>query len=254
MKRLFFLLQLIALLLACSSKKADNKKTPEPKTISLIPRISVPYTSSPPVIDGKIDTKEWFQAKETSFRAPLDGGPPSFPARAFWFWDTSYLYLAFVVTDSKILSPHTTHDARLWEHDAIELQIDPSGTGKNYFEIQVAPNGHVFDTKFLSPRNPQPFGLRNWDSNVVASAVMHGKANDDVKDTGYTVELALPWQSILEKAPITKDDIKNMPWRANIYVMNRLNPKQQTAVAWSALHIGDFHTPARYGFVKFVDK
>ena len=50
------------------------------------------------------------------------------------------------------------HDAHLWEQDAVELMIDPDGDGKNYFELQLSPTELVFDTRFDSRRQPQPFG------------------------------------------------------------------------------------------------
>ncbi|HBQ13874.1 MAG TPA: hypothetical protein DEF51_22975, partial [Myxococcales bacterium] len=77
-------------------------------------------------------------------------------------------------------------DAHLWEQDAVEIMVDPDGDGRNYFELQVSPTGQVFDTRYDTRRQPQPFGHMDWNAEVRAAVHVEGTANDDEADEGYT--------------------------------------------------------------------
>ena len=74
--------------------------------------------------------------------------------------------------------------------------IDADGNGRTYIELQVAPNGNIFDTYLPSPRRYEdtidpkmkPF---SWNSKLVAKVHVDGTLNKrDDKDKGWTVELA----------------------------------------------------------------
>ena len=128
--------------------------------------------------------------------------------------------------------------------------IDPSGDGKNYFEIQVSPRGVVFDTRYDSRRVPQPFGHTDWDSKVRLGVSAGGDLDDQEADDGYTVEIAIPWQAFsLDRKPFAPPAIGD-EWRANLYVMDLIEDQQQAAV-WSPLGTGDFHVPRRFGILAF---
>ncbi|MBW2403944.1 MAG: carbohydrate-binding family 9-like protein, partial [Deltaproteobacteria bacterium] len=136
--------------------------------------------------------------------------------------------------------------------DCVELMIDPTGDGKNYFEIQVSPRGVVFDTRYDSPRFPAPFGHTDWDSNVRVGVSPRGNIDDKEADAGYIVEMAIPWQAFSLDGKRVSPPAIGDEWRANLYVMDLIADRQQAA-AWSPLETGDFHVPRRFGILAFEE-
>lgn len=216
-----------------------------------VPYVSVVQTKRSPRLDGSLEDPVWSFARTTrAFVETREGGPASLQASAKLLWDSRYLYVGVVVQDALLRATHREHDEHLWEQDCIELMLDPNGDGKDYFEIQVSPRGTVFDTRYDSRRVPRPFGHVDWDSRVRVAVSARGELDDKERDAGYTVEIAVPWQafSLDQKAaapPAIGDE-----WRANLYVMDLLDDRQQAA-AWSSLGIGDFHVPRRFGILAF---
>jgi hypothetical protein len=165
-------------------------------------------------------------------------------------YDAQNLYLGYSVRDDYLKSTFTKHDDHLWEQDAVELMVDPDGDGENYFEIQVAPSGVVFDTRYDTPRRPQPFGDMAWDSKTQAKVALDGKLNDDDEDSGYTVEAAIPWSAFAAGLKPAAPPEAGATFAMNFFVMDERKHGQR-AVGWSAPLIGDFHTLKRFGRVVF---
>src|SRR6185503_13956236 len=114
-------------------------------------------------------------------------------------WDNKFLYVAFDNQDSDIWTSLTKRDDKLWTQEADELMIDADGNGKTYVELQVAPNGTVFDTYLPEYR----------------------KYEDAVK--GWTVELAIPLADVkgLDKATGLKiPPAVGDTWRFNMFRMD----------------------------------
>jgi hypothetical protein len=214
-------------------------------------RQAVVKTSRPPKLDGSLGDPIWRLANTTqAFVETRRGGVAPFQASAKLLWDDHHLYVGADVDDTLLRASHTERDDHLWEQDCVELMVDPDGDGKSYFEIQISPRGVVFDTRFDRPRVPRPFGHTDWDSKVRVGVSLRGKLDDREADAGYTVEIAIPWQAFsLSGKPLGPPAIGD-EWRANMYVMDLLQDRQQAA-AWSPLGTGDFHVPRRFGILAF---
>ena len=216
-----------------------------------MPRLALVQTKRSPRLDGSLGDAVWGFANTTrAFVETRHGGLAPVQASAKLLWDARYLYVGVEVRDALLRASHTERDAHLWEQDCVELMIDPDGDGKNYFEIQVSPRGVVFDTRYDSRRAPRPFGHTDWDSKIRVAVAPRGKIDDKEADAGYTVEMAIPWQTFsLEGKPAPRPAIGDQ-WRANLYVMDLIE-EQQRAAAWSSLGTGDFHVPRRFGILAF---
>ena len=216
-----------------------------------LPRLALVQTKRSPRLDGSLGDAVWGFANTTrAFVETRHGGLAPVQASAKLLWDARYLYVGVEVRDALLRASHTERDAHLWEQDCVELMIDPDGDGKNYFEIQVSPRGVVFDTRYDTPRAPRPFGHTDWDSKIRVAVAPRGKIDDKEADAGYTVEMAIPWQTFsLEGKPAPRPAIGDQ-WRANLYVMDLID-EQQRAAAWSSLGTGDFHVPRRFGILAF---
>jgi hypothetical protein len=229
----------------------------EHRTLALtIPVRTLPKYVAHPVtgeieIDGKLDEPDWKKAKATSaFKNTRTGEKGAFKASSRLMYDAKHLYAAFEVTDTLLKSSFENRDDHLWEQDAVEIMVDPDGDGKNYFEIQVAPSGVVFDTRYDSPRKPQPLGHLDWDCQAVAKVETKGKLNDEDADEGYVVEMAIPWQAFATGTPPAKAPRAREIWRVNLFVMDTQKAGQQT-VGWSPPRVSDFHTLDRFGRLEF---
>ncbi len=240
----------LALVGAC---KSDVEPPPPARGPSLaaVPRLAVLQTTRSPRLDGSLDDPAWAVAQTSgAFVETRNGDVAGILASAKLLWDAQYLYVGVDVNDAWLRASDRKRDAHLWKQDCVELMLDPDGDGKDYFEIQVSPRGVVFDTRYDAQRVPKPFGHLGWDSQVRLGVSPRGEIDDREADAGYTVELAIPWQAFsLVGKPVRSPSIGDQ-WRANFYAMD-LGAVRQQAAAWSALGIGDFHVPSRFGILAF---
>lgn len=204
-------------------------------------------------VDGRLDEQSWSTAMATPrFVDTMTGGAAEPPVTAKLLWDDQNLYVAFEVQDDFLKSDFEDRDDHLWEQDTVEVMVDPDGDGRNYFEMQVSPMGVVFDTRYDTRRQPQPFGDVAWNSNLRAGVTRRGTPNDDEADQGYTVEMAIPWAAFQAGTPPATKPNAGDAWRINFFVMDS-REEGQRAVGWSPPRVGDFHTLNRFGRVLFFD-
>jgi len=220
--------------------------------------------SKPLKIDGKLDEGAWADAPSTGpFVNTMTGGPVDQKTEAKLLWDNKNLYVAFENADSDIWSSLTKRDDKLWTQEAVELMIDADGNGKSYVELQVAPNGTVFDTYLPEYRKyedsldakKKPY---SWNSKLNAKVHVDGTLNKrEDQDKGWTVEMAIPLEDV--KGMDTKTALKLPPtqgdvWRINMFRMDVPSGKPQQASGWSPPMVGDFHALDRFGELVFADE
>lgn len=212
------------------------------------------------VVDGRLDESAWAAAPQTR-RFVHPGTGQALGANATLGgtvrlrYDDEALYLAFEAEDRDVRGGFDRElvDPHLWTRDTVEIMLDPDGNGDNrdYYEIQINPQGLVFDSQFDAYNQPRklpdgPFGHQEFDSKIVRSVVVLGTLdNPNDQDRGYIVEAALPWKSLTKAAhapPRNGDE-----WRANFYVM-----QDNGGVSWSPiLGQGNFHKASRFGRLRF---
>lgn len=218
-----------------------------------VPAMNATFASAAPSIDGRLDEPAWANAASTSsFVNTMDGSPSDLGGTAKVAWDRDNLYIAFDLADTFLKATETGRDAHLWEQDCVEIMVDPDGDARNYFELQVSPVGTVFDTRYDTYRQPQPFGHVDWNSEIRAQVQARGTVNDESDDQGYTAEIAIPWSSFVtsEGQPMSAPRAGDT-WRLNFYALDTLRHGSR-ASSWSPPMVGDFHVPARFGRITFV--
>jgi hypothetical protein len=218
-----------------------------------------------PKLDGKLDDAVWAAAPSTGpFVNTMTGAPvqPMMKTEAKLLWDKKNLYVGFDNTDDDVWTDLTKRDDKLWTEEADELMIDADGNGRTYIELQVAPNGNIFDTYLPSPRRYEdtvdpklkPF---SWNSKMIAKVHVDGTLNRrDDEDKGWTTELAIPLEDV--KGMDDKSAVRLPPepgdvWRINMYRMDLPKGKPQQAAGWSPPMVGDFHVLGRFGELVFAD-
>lgn len=206
-------------------------------------------------IDGRLDEPAWRTAGTTGPLVNPQSGAPAGATDAHGtvrvLWDDQNLYLGWEVTDDNLVETGTTRDAHYWDNDTTEVMIDPDGDGRNYYELQVSPGNHTFDTQHATPRTPPPFGNVGWNPNVRSAVVANGTlGNPADNDTGYTVEMAIPWTDINAGAPHTPPQVGDA-WRINFFLMDKAKDGGSRSAAWSPPRTGDFHATDRFGRITF---
>jgi hypothetical protein len=226
-------------------------------------RYLVRKTPKPIKIDGKLDEAAWKAAPSSGMFVNTMTGEPAQPnTEAKLLWDNQNLYLAFENADTDVWGTLAERDSKLWTQEMDEVMIDANGDGKGYIELQVAPNGTIFDTylptyrKYEDSLDPKrkPY---DWNSKLKAAVKVDGTLNKrEDQDKGWTVEMALPLADVngLDSKGVKVPPAFGDKWRLNMFRMDSPKDKPQVALGWSAPMVGDFHKLDRFGEIVFVDE
>jgi hypothetical protein len=216
-----------------------------------------------PKIDGKLDEPAWASAPTTgAFVNTMTGTAVPQKTEAKILWDKKFLYIGIENEDSDVWAKLDKRDDKLWTEEADEIMIDADGNGRSYVELQVAPNGNLFDTylperrKYEDTINPKmkPFA---WNSKTVAKVRVDGTLNKrEDQDKGWTAEIAIPLEDVKgmdDKSTLTLPPAPGAVWRINMFRMDIPSGKPQQAAGWSPPMVGDFHALDRFGERVFGD-
>lgn len=124
--------------------------------------------------------------------APHENLEPTAATEASILCDDTHFYLRVVCRDPDPAAIMTDNE-RPWLGDAVEVLVDPDANGQ-WRQIVVSPDGAVFNAAAAAP---------GWRSNASVSTVR--------SDNGWTVLLALPFESLGAKTPAP-----GASWRFNL--------------------------------------
>lgn len=215
-------------------------------------RLVAMKTEKPVKVDGKLEEAVWKQAPATGpFTDAYNGSDLPYQTRAQAAWDQEYLYLAFECPDTDVFSQMKERDDKLWVQDAVEVFIDANRDGQDYLELQVSPQGVIFDSYF--PRHRQ--GQADFNSGLKAAVDVQGTLNrrDDM-DKRWIVEMALPFKDAKGRGeyPLSLPPKVGDVWRVNLLRVDVSKGVPQRAGAWSPPLSGDFHTLSAFGELAFM--
>jgi hypothetical protein len=247
-------------------------------------------TSGTIEVDGRLDEDAWKQApKSPRFVDLVSGKPTIYDTRAAVMWDDENLYVGFWIEEPFVEGDLTERDAPIYNNNDAEVFI----AGKDaYYEFEINSLGTIYEVFFvwedayekggyskipeLSRDNDlvRPFngvGLRNhprgkrvgswaWDFPGLKSAVwVDGTLNNNEdRDRGWTVELALPWKGM---ELLARGDGRALPpedgdtWRMDFSRFNQhveASPARDSGGwAWSPHHVWDSHVPECFPYIHF---
>ena len=108
-----------------------------------VAEMTIPRATGTITVDGRLDEAAWATASRTgplvNTATGATAGPTDAHGSARMMWDDTNLYVAFEVQDENLIDPSTARDNHLWEHDAVEVMLDPSGTASNYSNSRSRP-------------------------------------------------------------------------------------------------------------------
>jgi hypothetical protein len=152
------------------------------------PQIEALRTSREIKIDGVLD--------EFSGARALEIGAGKAKAAFRLIWDERALYVGVSIADNRLWVHARGRDEKLPHADGIEVLLDPA---LNQTELPDKDDRHLVVTADANLSISQGAG-ENWNRRlnmkVEHAVVLHGTLNDAEPDTGYEVELSIPWSTL----------------------------------------------------------
>ncbi len=221
----------------------------------------------PVEIDGDLTKAVWQAAAWTDDFVDIvgEGGPvPRFRTRAKILWDNQYLYIAAEIQEPHVWATLTERDSVLFYDNDFEVFIDPDGDNHLYYELEINALNTVWDLLLVKPYRDGGPAINGWDIAGLKTAVrVQGTLNDPSdEDTGWTVELALPWAALKECAGRPAPPADGDQWRVNFSRVEweteivaggyrKVAGKPEDNWVWSPQGVVDMHRPEQWGYVQF---
>jgi hypothetical protein len=233
-------------------------------------------TAEPLKMDGKLDEPAWKEAEWTADFADIEGPDkprPRLRTRAKMLFDDQYFYMAAELEEPDIWANLTERDSIIFYDNDFEVFIDPDGDTFYYYEMEMNAFNTVWDLFLDKPYRDGCKPLFYWDIRGMKTGVsIDGTINrPGDKDTGWTVEIAMPWAVLKECAdggnpPVPGDqwriNFSRVEWRVEVkdgkYV-KVINPETgkpfpENNWVWSPQGVINMHCPEKWGFVQFSSK
>jgi hypothetical protein len=199
---------------------------------------------------------------------------PEFETIVKMLWDDDSFYIAAQLADPHIWATLKQRDTIIFQNNDFEVFMDPDGDTHNYIELEINALNTVWDLILLRPYREDDLPKVNnaWDIKGLQTAVhVDGTLNDpsDI-DSGWTVEIAIPWSSIIEFASPQNFPSHGDQWRINFSrvawhteiiddkyfkindsLKNEPPYFPQENWVWSAQGAVAMHQPETWGYVQF---
>jgi hypothetical protein len=257
-------------------RRPQESILPEP-AIAFAPRVYVAYRAEQPVrVDGRLDEAAWQGAPWTDDFVDIEG--PTKPAprlrtRARMLWDATNLYIAAELSEPDVWGTITQRDAVIFRDNDFEVFIDPDGDTHQYYELEVNVLGTAWDLFLVKPYRDGGPAINGWDiAGLQVGTSVDGTVNRTTDiDSGWTVELALPWAALREAAHRAAPPSAGDQWRVNFSrvewetrIVNRHYVKRTDSTTgrflpeanwvWSPQGVVNMHYPEMWGVVQFSDQ
>jgi hypothetical protein len=150
------------------------------------PFIEGKQITEPPTIDGFVNTDEWSEAAMVEGLTLLaDGSPEPFRTRAWIGYDRTNIYIAFVCDDpnpSQIRATEYRRGGNLSGDDVVWFVVNAFATkrGDDFSQFEVSAGG---GSRFSIAGGRA--SKREWQGDWIAKS--------RITDSGYEVEIAIPW-------------------------------------------------------------
>ncbi len=251
---------------------SESRSTPEE-----VLRFTCRRTRHALAVDGHPGEDAWTLAPRSSLFSDHTGARALFDTRAALVWDEQYLYVGFWLEDRDIQAVHeeASHEVRQDSHVGVMI----TGPGA-YYDLAVNPLGASSEMVYIwkqSYRDDDRFHVPEFDLAVHRPEVLGGHTRTDIRamrwgfshwrlpglqagvkvegdpnrrdlvDTGWNVELALPWEGIGwladgQSTPPAAGDV----WRISLLrrqVIDQRGQRWQATWTWQPLVLVDGKMP-----------
>jgi cellulose/xylan binding protein with CBM9 domain len=230
-----------------------------------LPVYDCPRTPAAPNLDGTLTDPAWDVAPWTTDFVPITGsGPaPRFRSRAKLMYDDEYLYVGGQLEEPHVWSTMREKNTKLFHENNFELFLDPDGDGQNYYEFEINPLGTIWELTLPKPYVDGGVPVDPTNLPGLRTAIhVDGTVNDPSDtDTGWSVELAVPWADLASyNAGRATPPIPGDEWRMNLMRCQWPHEVVDGAYVkgtdlefwvWSPQYVEDMHLPAHWGVLRF---
>jgi hypothetical protein len=225
---------------------------------------------TPIVVDGVLDDAAWAGAAWTEDFVDIEGNVkprPRFRTRTKLSWDDRHLYVAAEMEEPHVWGTLTEHDSVIFHDPDFEVFIDPDGDTHAYFEFEINALNTGWDLFLPKPYMDQGSAQNEWEMPGLKTAVrIHGTLNDPSDlDSGWTVEIAFPWQAFQPHTRHPGPPREHEQWRINFSrvewkftvengTYRKIPDSREDNWVWSPQGVIDMHRPEMWGVVQFTRK
>jgi len=222
---------------------------------------------APIAVDGRLDDEAWKAAPWTEDFVDIEGDArprPRFRTRAKMAWDDEFFYVAAEMEEPHVWGTLTRHDSVIFQDNDFEAFIDPDGDNHEYYEIEVNALNTGWDLLLEKPYRDGGPAVNAWEIPGLKTAThVDGRINDPVGvDRSWTVEMAIPWKVLAERAHRPTPPGDGDQWRVNFSrvqwqhfvdgsAYKKVAGRREDNWVWSPQGAVDMHRPERFGYVQF---
>ena len=220
-----------------------------------------------PVIDGDLSDAAWQNAPWTDAFVDIQGSDhptPRHATRARMVWDDTALYIAAQLDEPHVWAKLKEHDAVIFHDNDFEVFLDPNGDNHHYLELELNALNTTWDLFLNRPYKDAGTADNGWEFAGLKTAVkVQGTLNQPGdEDTGWTVEIAIPWTGLQTPDNKAEPPQPGALWRINFSRVQwqhtivdgqykKVPGKPEDNWVWSPPGIIDMHRPERWGYLQF---
>jgi hypothetical protein len=218
-------------------------------------------------IDGDLNDPAWSDAAWSEDFQDIEGHirpTPAHRTRVKMLWDDRALYIAADLDEPHVWGTLRDHDAIIFNDNDFEVFLDPDADGHLYGELELNALNTTWDLLLVKPYKDSGAALHAWEITGLQTAVrVHGTLNYPLdRDTGWTVEIAWPWEGLKELAIGPFPPRHGEQWRINFSRVEwdhqivdgkyrKVPDRPEHNWVWSPQGVIDMHRPDRWGILQF---
>lgn len=214
-------------------------------------------------IDGRLDDAAWAAADWTSDFVDIEGSLkplPRFRTRAKMLWDDRYFYIGSEMEEPHVWGTLTEHDSVIFYDNDFEVFIDPDGDNHRYYEFEINALNTGWDLHLPKPYRDGGPAQNEWEIPGLRTAVhVQGTLNNPSDtDTGWSVEIAMPWEALGGRPKAGEQwrvNFSRVEWHTDIVdgkYVKRPGLREDNWV-WTPQWVIDMHQPQLWGYVQFEE-
>jgi predicted TIM-barrel fold metal-dependent hydrolase len=218
----------------------DNARALLPSAIPAPVCVAAPLQQDFPVSELADSTWEKAPRNRMEYESYTAKARPASSTLVRALYSPGFLYLRY---DAPYTELTTFEPARkserigLWDRDVVEAFIGTNPDNmKEYYEFEVAPTNEKLDL-IISPEVPRVEKRLEWNSNFETQARI------DEQSHTWTTIMKIPLSALHTQQPNA-----GTTWRVNFY---RVDKSSQGYLAWNPTLTQTYHTPARFGILRF---
>lgn len=234
------------------------------------------YVDEPLTIDGNANETAWKEIPWSEAFIDIEGPaapPPLYSTQVKMLWDTSYLYILAWLEEPHIWATLAQNESVIFHDNDFEVFIDPDWDTHHYYELEINALGTTWDLMLTRPYSLGGRAISAWNIDGLKKGIhLAGTLNQPAdRDTGWMVELAIPFKVLAECLPnhagprlgdVWRINFSRVQWQLQIFnnqYFKKTDPGSGKPLpeynwVWSPQYQINMHKPEYWGFLFFSDK